>query len=139
MKHDYSLDPGITPTPPEPSTRTELRAVLQEQLNAKYGNTSAMRFSLPIHNPLLICSALAVGDPHARVPYKSLRVGNVIGLPPGIKLSHPSTLSQDQLQVIYDNIASIRFIGELPIMYARDSYVIITIMCRCTSHSSAIN
>ena len=27
---------GITPTPPEPSSRRELRAVVQEQLNAKY-------------------------------------------------------------------------------------------------------
>ena len=76
---------------------------------------------------ILICSALAVGDPHARVPYKSLQARNVIGLPPGIKLSHPSTLSQDQLQVLYDNIATIRFIGELLIVHAcaSDSYVII--------------
>ena len=73
-----------------------------------------------IHTPFymykmvnLFCSALAVGDPHARVPYKSLQAKNVVGLPPGIKLSHPSTLSQDHLQVIYDNIASIKFIGEL--------------------------
>ena len=52
----------------------------------------------------MFSSALAVGDPHAR---------NVIGLSPGVNLSHPLTLSQEHLEVIYSTIASIKFIGEL--------------------------
>ena len=80
---------------------------------------------------LLFCSALSVGDPHPKVAYKLLQAVNVVGLPPGVKLSHPSTLSQDQLQVIYDNIASMRFIGELSVVscvctrYQSDRYIVV--------------
>ena len=57
-------------------------------------------------------SALAVGDPHARVPYQQLRSEHIIGLPSGVKFCHPSNLSNDQLEVIYRNIAHIKFIGK---------------------------
>lgn len=62
---------------------------------------------------LFLLLALAVGDPHAKVPYRLLHPRNVIGLPPDVVLRHPSTLSQDQLQLVYDNIASVKFVGKL--------------------------
>jgi hypothetical protein len=34
--HYIILLPGITPTPPDPVSKKELRASVQEQLNAKY-------------------------------------------------------------------------------------------------------
>jgi hypothetical protein len=46
------------------------------------------------------------------VPYQQLRPEHVIGVPPGVKLCHPSNLSNDQLETIYNNIAHIKFIGK---------------------------
>ncbi len=65
-----------------------------------------------IQDTLDVFIALAVGDPHARVPYQQLRPEHVIGVPPGVKLCHPSNLSNDQLETIYNNIAHIKFIGK---------------------------
>ena len=63
---------------------------------------------------LFLCFvALAVGDPHARVPYAQLRPENVMGLPPGVKMSHPSNLPLNELQLIYDHMGSIKFVGML--------------------------
>lgn len=62
---------------------------------------------------LFLCFvALAVGDPHSRVPYGQLRAQNVMGLPPGVKISHPSNLPLNELQLIY-NMGSIKFVGML--------------------------
>lgn len=63
----------------------------------------------------VISSSLAVGDPHAKVPFGKLKPENVIGLPPPLTLHHPSTLSQDQLELIYNHIASVKFVGKLQI------------------------
>ncbi len=56
-------------------------------------------------------SALAVGDSQARVPYKALKPQHVIGLPPGISLTHPSNLSQSNLEAVYNSLSSIKFVG----------------------------
>ncbi len=55
--------------------------------------------------------ALAVGDSQERVPYKALKPQHVIGLPHGISLTHPSTLSQSNLQAVYNSLSSIKFVG----------------------------
>lgn len=89
-----STKQGITPTPPEPSNRKELRASVQDQLNAKY--------------------SLAVGDPHAKVPYRHLRPQHVIGLPRGVTLSHPTAMCQEHLELVHSNVASIKFVGVPP-------------------------
>lgn len=70
------------------------------------------RWPIPKYcNPSL---ALAVGDPHAKVPYQHLQPSNVIGLPPDIKqLCHPSTLRQEQLKALFKNIASVKFVGKI--------------------------
>ena len=90
---------------------------MQEQLNAKYckchgslGLIYKVLFILDTTNSIFI--ALAVGDPHAMVPYQQLRPEHIIGLPPGVNLCHPSNLSNDQLETIYNNIAHIKFIGK---------------------------
>ena len=68
--------------------------------------------------------ALAVGDPHARVPYQQLRPEHVIGLPPGVKLCHTFNLSNNQLETIYNKIAHIKFIGKFSMhCHSRPSYV----------------
>ena len=66
-------------------------------------------------------SALAVGDSQARVPYKLLQPEHVIGFPPGISLTHPSNLSQDKLEIIYNNMSSIKFVGK----FACSSYMFV--------------
>ena len=66
---------------------------------------------------ILLCScytyvALAIRQPNARVPYSLLKAENVIGLPTGVLLKHPSHLKQDELQAIYSALPSIKFIGK---------------------------
>ena len=60
---------------------------------------------------LLLIAAVAVRDPNARVPYRHLKPNNVVGLPPGIKLTHPSQMKQEHLQLLYDNIDAVKFVG----------------------------
>ena len=56
--------------------------------------------------------ALAVGDPHAKVPCGKLKPNNVIGWPSSVYLCNPSAMPQDKLQLLYDNMANIKFVGK---------------------------
>ncbi len=58
-------------------------------------------------------SALAVGDPLARVPYARLKKSNAIGLPVSMHLRHPSAMTYDQLKLLYHNMATIKFVAKL--------------------------
>ena len=72
----------------------------------------------------MYCNQVCRGDSHipthtqythnsqAKVPYKLIRQEHVIGLPPGITLNHPTMLSQDKLEAIYNNLSSIKFVRE---------------------------
>ena len=59
----------------------------------------------------LLIVALAVRDPNMRVPYRHLKPENVVGLPPGIRLVHPSQMKQEHLQMLYDNMDAVKFVG----------------------------
>ncbi len=61
---------------------------------------------------LLFFSALAVGDPLAKVPYSKLKPSNIIGLPASVRLRHPSALTYDHLKLLYRNMAAIKFVGK---------------------------
>jgi len=61
---------------------------------------------------VLFFSALAVGNPHSKVPYSKLKSTNIIGLPASIHLRHPSTMPQDQLELIHRSLATIKFVGK---------------------------
>ena len=65
----------MTPLVPKPSTcyRQELRAYIQECLNAKY----CMYIKNIYFN---FNTALAINQLHAKVPYNQLKPSNVIGL-----------------------------------------------------------
>lgn len=56
--------------------------------------------------------ALAVGDPHAKIPYRHVKPCNVVGLPPGVTFTHPSSMPQDHLQQVYSNIDALKFVGK---------------------------
>ena len=47
------------------------------------------------------------------MPYKYLRPDHIVGLPLGITLSHPSNMSRESLQAVYENMSSIKFVGML--------------------------
>ena len=64
-----------------------------------------------IQDTLITFSQLLLLEIYMLVPYQQLRPEHVIGLPSGIKLSHPSNLPNDQLGTIYYNIAHTKFIG----------------------------
>jgi len=54
-----------------------------------------------------ILPALAIGSCEVRVPYKLITNEHVIGLPPAVNMSRES------LQIIYENMANIKFVGKL--------------------------
>ena len=68
------------------------------------------------------CLALAVGNPHSRVPYSKLTDDNVVGWPSSVKLRHPSLLTQSDIKLIHDSIDSIKFVGKF--FYEYTSYTI---------------
>jgi len=57
-------------------------------------------------------TALAVGNPHAHVPYDSLSPSQVIGLPPGVEWKRPSHYGIGTLQLIIENADNIFFQGD---------------------------
>ena len=71
-----------------------------------------------------INSALAVNQPHVKVPYSQLKPNNIVGLPHGFKLQHPSLLRQQDLEVIYPLLPSIKFVGTY-FLYKPSLYIII--------------
>ena len=48
--------------------------------------------------------ALAIGDPLAKVPYARLKRSNVIGLPSAMHLRHPSAMTYNELELLYQNM-----------------------------------
>ena len=69
------------------------------------------------HIHTYIHAALAIGVSHAKVPYRHLKPENVLGLPPDVPLSNPSMFSHSQLQALYDNMTSIKFVGKLQLCF----------------------
>ena len=102
---------GITPAVPVPGTKQELRNHVEDSLNLKYGTYAAIMYIVILLKWLLYV-ALAIREPNARVPYSLLKAKNVIGLPTGVLLKHPSHLKQDELQAVYTALPSIKFIGK---------------------------
>ena len=78
-----------------PGTKQELRNHVEDSLNLKYGTYVAM-YVYYVHCKCLLYDyvALAIREPNARVPYSLLKAENVIGLPTGVLLKHPSHLKQ---------------------------------------------
>ena len=58
------------------------------------------------------CLALAIGCPHDKVPYSRLKLDNLLGWPPSVKVCHPSLLSDKDARQLYENIDSIKFVGK---------------------------
>ena len=63
-----------------------MRAYIQECLNI---------VNVCIKNVYFNFNTLAINQPHAKVPYSQLKPSNVIGLPVGMTLQHPSQLTQE--------------------------------------------
>ena len=57
--------------------------------------------------------ALAVGEPHSKVPYHKMKPSNVVGMPSGVVFTYPSHMTESDLKQVYDNIDCIQFDGTL--------------------------
>ena len=71
------------------------------------------------------CLALAVGNPHSRVPYSKLTDDNVVGWPSSVKLRHLSLLTQSDIKLVHDIIDSIKFVGKFFYEYTIIYYILI--------------
>lgn len=119
----------MTPPVPKPSTsnRQEMRSYIQECLNAKY----CMHISVYVYQNYFhyFNAALAISWPHSKVPYSQLKPNNVIGLPVGMKLQHPSQLNQQDLEVIYSLLPTIKFVGMYVLVFLTTYVCMYVIVC----------
>ena len=74
--------------------------------------TGLDRFYCTILVHLVIHVALAVGQPFSKVPYSTITIRNITGLPKDwMLLKHPSMMSNQELEELYSRRDAIKFIG----------------------------
>ena len=88
----------------------ELCTQVEDSLNLKYG--TYVLHCTQYYYVVAICSSSYKATKCQGAIYSLLIAENVIGLPTGVLLKHPSHLKQDELQAIYSALPSIKFIGK---------------------------